>query len=178
MKHRHFFIAACFLLLSHNALAFDFGEGNSSRRKAPSAGPRCASEDRTQRSYQDLRSVLEHCQKKGLKAEKQDTAESSPRKKSACREIAGGASWYGPGFAGRRTASGEIFNPSEMTAAHKTLPLGTKVKVTYEGKSVVVRINDRGPYVNGRVLDLSKAAAQKLGLVQDGHGRVQASTCF
>jgi rare lipoprotein A len=78
----------------------------------------------------------------------------------------GKASWYGPGFHGRRTASGEVFNTNSMTAAHKTLPFGTRVKVTsrHTGRSVVVRINDRGPFVRGRVIDLSKASARALGM--------------
>ena len=78
----------------------------------------------------------------------------------------GKASWYGPGFHGRRTANGERFNTDDMTAAHRTLPFGTKVKVTNArtGKSVVVRINDRGPYAHGRVIDLSKASAQSIGI--------------
>jgi rare lipoprotein A len=78
----------------------------------------------------------------------------------------GKASWYGPGFHGRRTASGEVFNANSMTAAHKTLPFGTRVKVTsrVNGRSVVVRINDRGPFVRGRVIDLSKASARALGV--------------
>lgn len=73
------------------------------------------------------------------------------------------ASWYGPGFHGRRTASGERFNQHAMTAAHRTLPFGTRVKVTHKGRSVVVRINDRGPFVRGRSLDLSKGAARQIG---------------
>ncbi len=75
------------------------------------------------------------------------------------------ASWYGPGFHGRLTANGERFNTNAYTAAHKTLPFGTKVKVTNErtGQSVVVRINDRGPYAKDRVIDLSKASAQAIG---------------
>lgn len=73
------------------------------------------------------------------------------------------ASWYGPGFHGNQTASGEIFNQNDMTAAHKTLPFGTIVKVTHNGKSVKVRINDRGPFIKGRTIDLSKAAAKKIG---------------
>lgn len=73
------------------------------------------------------------------------------------------ASWYGPGFHGKKTASGERFNQNAMTAAHKTLRFGTKVKVTHKGRSVVVRINDRGPFIKGRTLDLSKGAARKLG---------------
>ena len=78
----------------------------------------------------------------------------------------GKASWYGPGFHGRRTASGERFNTNDMTAAHKTLPFGTKVRVTNKktGQSVVVRINDRGPYAHGRVIDLSKASARTIGI--------------
>ena len=78
----------------------------------------------------------------------------------------GRASWYGPGFQGRRTASGETFDTNDMTAAHRTLPFGTKVRVVNKktGKSVVVRINDRGPYAHGRVIDLSKASAQAIGI--------------
>jgi rare lipoprotein A len=79
----------------------------------------------------------------------------------------GKASWYGPGFQGRLTANGERFNTNALTAAHKTLPFGTKVKVTNArtGKSVVVRINDRGPYAHGRVIDLSKASARAIGIL-------------
>jgi len=78
----------------------------------------------------------------------------------------GKASWYGPGFHGRRTASGETFNTHEMTAAHRTLPFGTRIRVVNRstGHSVVVRINDRGPYARGRVIDLSRASAQALGI--------------
>ena len=90
-------------------------------------------------------------------------------------EIGGGmASWYGREFAGRRTASGERFEPSGYTAAHRTLPFGSRVRVTNgAGKSVVVRINDRGPFHGGRVIDLSQAAASELGLVRTGSGRVE-----
>jgi rare lipoprotein A len=86
----------------------------------------------------------------------------------------GSASWYGPGFNGKRAASGQIFNQNAMTAAHKTLPFGTRIKVTNQrtGKSVTVEINDRGPYHGGRILDLSKAAATKLGIIQAGTGKV------
>ena len=87
------------------------------------------------------------------------------------------ASWYGPGFAGRRTSSGETYNPEALTAASKTLPLGSHVRVTNPdtGRSVVVRINDRGPFVRGRSLDLSHGAAQQIGLTGKGVGRVQVS---
>lgn len=86
----------------------------------------------------------------------------------------GSASWYGPGFHGRTSASGERFNQNAMTAAHRTLPFGSKVKVTNQktGKSIVVRINDRGPYHGKRIIDLSKAAAGKLGIIKAGTGKV------
>ncbi len=88
------------------------------------------------------------------------------------------ASWYGPGFAGRRTSSGETYNPEGLTAASKTLPLGSHVRVMNPdtGRSVVVRINDRGPFVRGRSLDLSHGAAQRIGLTGKGVGRVQVSS--
>jgi rare lipoprotein A len=83
----------------------------------------------------------------------------------------GMASWY---QSGRRTASGEPFNPSGMTAAHRTLPFGTRVRVVDEGsgRSVVVRINDRGPFTRGRVIDLARGPAQVLGLTGSGTGYV------
>lgn len=86
----------------------------------------------------------------------------------------GVASWYGPGFHGRLTANGERFDMNELTAAHKTLPFGTRVLVhnPRTGKEVVVRINDRGPFIKGRMLDLSKAAAKALGFKSRGHDAV------
>jgi len=82
----------------------------------------------------------------------------------------GRASWYGEPHHGRKTASGEIYDMTQMTAAHRTLPLGTHVRVTNlgNGRSVVVRINDRGPYVGGRIIDLSQAAARELGAIGAG----------
>ncbi len=87
----------------------------------------------------------------------------------------GVASWYGKKFHGRLTSNGEIYNMYAMTAAHKTLPLGVEVKVTNQrnGKSVLVRINDRGPFVAGRIIDLSYAAAQKLDIVAQGTAPVR-----
>ncbi len=84
------------------------------------------------------------------------------------------ASWYGPGFDGRRTASGEIYDMNGISAAHKTLPFGTIVQVVdlETGKSVIVRINDRGPFVEGRIIDLSKGAAEKLGIIDKGIAKV------
>jgi rare lipoprotein A (peptidoglycan hydrolase) len=88
---------------------------------------------------------------------------------------AGKGSWYGRWHQGRKTASGERFNMYQMTAAHRSLPLGTVVRVTNlaTGKSVKVRINDRGPYYKGRVIDLSAAAARALGISQKGTARLQ-----
>lgn len=82
----------------------------------------------------------------------------------------GKASWYGPGFHGKKTASGEIYDMNDFTAAHKTLPFGTKVKITNlrNGKSIIVEVNDRGPYVKSRNFDLSKAAFSAIGNVNSG----------
>ena len=86
----------------------------------------------------------------------------------------GRASWYGPGFHGKRTASGERFDMNDLTAAHRTLPFGTRVRVrnTQNGREVVVRINDRGPHISDRIIDLSKAAGAALGLLQAGEAPV------
>ncbi|MBN2798211.1 MAG: septal ring lytic transglycosylase RlpA family protein [Deltaproteobacteria bacterium] len=87
----------------------------------------------------------------------------------------GTASWYGADFRGKPTASGEPFRPSHRTAAHRTLPLGTVVKVTRvdTGRSVRVRINDRGPYAKGRIIDLSRRAARRLRMLDEGTARVE-----
>jgi rare lipoprotein A len=86
------------------------------------------------------------------------------------RVIEGTASWYGPGFYGNRTANGEVYRPGTLTAAHRTLPFGTMVRVTNlnNGRSTVVRINDRGPFAGNRVIDLGQGAAQEVGLVSSG----------
>jgi rare lipoprotein A len=85
------------------------------------------------------------------------------------------ASWYGEEFAGRPTANGEIFDPETMTAAHRTLPFGTILDVTNlkNGRTTRIRINDRGPFVGNRIIDLSYAAARSLGMVEDGISRVR-----
>lgn len=89
------------------------------------------------------------------------------------RSFAGKASYYG-NESGSRTASGQRFNQNAMTAAHRSLPFGTKLRVTHRGQSVVVTINDRGPFIRGRVLDLSKGAARAIGLTGAGVGHVTA----
>lgn len=87
----------------------------------------------------------------------------------------GMASWYGPGFQGKKTANGETFNTNGLTAAHRTLPFDTKVRVEnlMNGKSVTVRINDRGPYAKDRIIDLSKKAASQLSMIEAGTARVE-----
>ena len=87
------------------------------------------------------------------------------------------ASWYGPTFYGKRTANGEVYDGNALTAAHKTLPLPVNVRVTNldNGKSVVVRVNDRGPYARGRIIDLSRRAAELLDVVQTGTARVRVT---
>lgn len=94
---------------------------------------------------------------------------------SASRSFSGKASYYGS-ESGNRTASGERFNPNGMTAAHRTLPFGTKLRVTEprSGRSVIVTVNDRGPFVRGRVLDLSTGAARALGITGRGVGHIVA----
>ena len=89
----------------------------------------------------------------------------------ASADECGRASWYA---LHSKTANGERMNPSAMTAAHKTLPFGARIKVINKsnGKSVVVRINDRGPFIPGRIVDLSKAAAKSIGMIQTGHAKV------
>jgi len=112
--------------------------------------------------------------------QKSDTTEENanqtmePRKNGEVKQL-GTASWYGSDFHGKETASGETYNQYAMTAASKTLPLGSTAKVTdvETGKSVTVKINDRGPYVGNRVLDLSKAAASKIGMKEKGVTKVK-----
>lgn len=85
------------------------------------------------------------------------------------------ASWYGPGFAGRPTASGEKFNPDDMTCAHPKLRFGTRLTVTNleNGKRVVVRVNDRGPFAKNRILDVSKEAAKRLDFIDKGVAKIR-----
>jgi rare lipoprotein A (peptidoglycan hydrolase) len=100
-----------------------------------------------------------------------------PREKASIFETLaqGEASYYGHELAGNRTASGERFNPNMLTAAHRTLPLGSKLRVTNlaNGRSVIVRINDRGPFVGRRLIDLSLAAAREIGMIRSGKAQVR-----
>jgi len=103
------------------------------------------------------------------------TASNLIASSAAGQVITGQASWYGPGFFGNRTASGEVFRPGTFTAAHRTLPFGTKVRVTNlrNGRSAVVRINDRGPFHGSRVIDVAHGAARELGLTASGVAQVR-----
>jgi rare lipoprotein A (peptidoglycan hydrolase) len=104
--------------------------------------------------------------------------EEAPASAGPKVEQVGNASWYGPAFDGKETASGETFDQDELTAAHPTLPMGTKAVVTNleNGKSVKVKINDRGPYARGRSIDLSRAAARKIGMTKQGVTKVKIET--
>lgn len=110
-------------------------------------------------------------QKVSLVSEGQKT---SPKRKVK-HALNGRASWYGPGFHGKKTASGEIYDQNKLTAAHKTVPLGSKARVVNldNGSTVEVEINDRGPYIEGRIIDLSRAAAGVLGFIQSGTAPVK-----
>lgn len=110
------------------------------------------------------------------KAARQSAAKKADKtEKTAKFSQTGKASWYGSGFHGKKTANGERFDMNTLTAAHRTLPISSRVRVTNlaNGKSVVVRINDRGPYHGNRVMDLSKAAAQELGFIRTGTAQVK-----
>jgi rare lipoprotein A len=111
----------------------------------------------------------------GLAAEPDSCSVSASSAASAPRHTIGKASWYGSQFANRPTASGALFDPEKLTAAHRKLPLGTKVVVTnlHNGRSVLVTINDRGPYWGNREIDLSYRAARLLGMIQRGVARVR-----
>ena len=100
---------------------------------------------------------------------------ATPASAAPGTRIVGLASWYGQRHQGRATASGEAFDMNQLTAAHRTMPFGTRLRVTNveNGRSVVVRVNDRGPWVNDRVLDVSQAAAKALGMVGDGVTKVE-----
>jgi len=98
-----------------------------------------------------------------------------PTMVSVGETFSGIASWYGKDFHGRKTSNGEIYNMHDLSAAHKTLPMNTMVKVTHlkNGKSVIVRVNDRGPFVKNRIIDLSYTAAQRIDMIQSGTAPVR-----
>jgi rare lipoprotein A len=99
----------------------------------------------------------------------------SPNPFRIVRTLMGNASWYGPGFRGHRTASGEVFNPSRSTIASRHLPFGTRVRVTFmrTGRSAEAKVNDRGPFHRSRIIDCSEGLARRIGLHSAGSGRVK-----
>jgi len=107
------------------------------------------------------------------------TEAAKGNKPPACASTSGVASYYAGNFIGRKTASGQIFTSQAMTAAHKSLPFGTRLRLTNKknGKTVNVVINDRGPYIHGRILDLSEAAARRLGFVEQGIADLTIESC-
>jgi rare lipoprotein A (peptidoglycan hydrolase) len=135
-----------------------------------------SSEDK---AAQEAKKVAEEVKKKAQASEKAEGSQDLVKDKVTVTkggdgqpivEQVGEASFYGPGFHGKKTANGEKFDQNDKTAAHPTLPLGTKATVTNleNGNSVDVKINDRGPYAKGRDIDLSKGAAKELGMTKDG----------
>lgn len=116
--------------------------------------------------YADLDPLFPELTRQVPVAQGRQAAVAQAQRGVGARPVGGGmASWYGPGFHGRKTASGERFNTHDLTAAHRTLPFGTRVRVeAANGRSVVVRINDRGPFTKGKVIDLSRAAANVIGM--------------
>ena len=110
-----------------------------------------------------------------LPPEAVDITTIEPAEPEATSLGTGVASYYGRRFHGRLTANGERFDMNAMTAAHRTLPFGSMVRVTNprNGRSVVVRINDRGPFIRGRTIDLSRGAAEEIGMIRSGHAQVQ-----
>lgn len=112
-----------------------------------------------------------------LKSKTGTTSKTSSGSKSSSSTMRGGASYYADKFDGRQTASGETFRQNKLTAAHRTLAFGTMVRVKNlkNGKTVDVKINDRGPFVSGRIIDLSRAAAEKIDMIRDGVANVEVT---
>lgn len=152
---------------------------------APLAGPQFQPREEAafEQAFADLPRAINDTAARGGAVDVTEVAAGSPSAipaSSAPATIAshlgtGTASFYADRFHGQRTASGEAFDNTAMTAAHRTLPFGSLVRVTNPatGASVVVRINDRGPFTRGRTIDLSRAAAEQLGMVRAGHARVE-----
>ena len=140
-----------------------------------------SSGDKTEQKAEALAKKVEEKAKQTEKAEgKNNLVKDKVKVKTDAKgepvvEQVGEASWYGKDFHGKKTASGETFDQHDLTAAHPTLPMGTKAKVTNleTGKSVQVEINDRGPYSKGRDIDLSKEAAKEIGMKKDGASPVK-----
>ena len=147
-----------------NGNAYKTVKKRSYKKRSYSSKKSYSKKSYAKKSYK--KSKKKYAKKSYKKSAKKKTAKKSYGK-STGRQLSGKASYY---WQPQKVASGGWFNPNAMTAAHKTLPFGTRVRVTNKrnGRSVVVRINDRGPYIKGRIIDLSKAAAHKIGMQKAG----------
>ena len=164
-----------FILLSGSALLLS---GSTGLAPAFATTGRVAPADSTASTEIAIREVVEPAaeQAQPLKPAAPVLPIATPSSEPRVRSVSSGqASWYGPGFYGSRTANGEVLRPGTFTAAHRTLPFGTRVRVTnlWNGRSAVVRINDRGPFHGNRVIDLAHGAARELGLVASGTASVK-----
>ncbi|WP_334011915.1 septal ring lytic transglycosylase RlpA family protein [Burkholderia cepacia] len=151
------------------------GSANQKNAVDKTAGAAKADNDKRQLNFDSALASMPAADAKDAKKSSLADAEPIDGKDVSDFRQTGRASWYGRDFHGRRTANGERFNMNALTAAHRTLPLSSYIKVTNasSGKWVVVKVNDRGPFKRGRVLDLSYAAAKMIGLVHAGTGRVK-----
>lgn len=154
------------------ALAGLFGLAPIAASSAAAPDPNAAIETATSAAVIELMPVQPTAEVTVSETAGQPSAPSAPQ---ATVLGQGSASYYAARFNGRRTASGERFDNADLTAAHRTLPFGSRVRVTNpaSGRSVIVRINDRGPFTRGRLIDVSRAAAEELGMVARGHAHVE-----
>jgi rare lipoprotein A len=174
MKLRAAVAALGFLALAGSISGVSAAEGDVPETGAAQASTGLPSFQPSPEAFEQSFAPFEEPAAVAVAPEAVDITSVEPAVEEAGEHLGDGvASWYGREFAGRKTANGERFNPAEYTAAHRTLPFGSRVRVSHGGNSVVVRINDRGPFHGGRVIDLSHAAAADLGLVRAGSGRVQ-----
>ena len=155
-------------------------ESRYSYRPAPTAKKKAAVRHRHVKQKSATRSHKARSHRSAARSDQRSRRAHRPTRERSYESYAGGGSSYQSGMAsyywqGQQVASGGRFNPNGMTAAHRTLPFGTKVRVTHArtGRSVVVTINDRGPFIKGRVIDLSRGAASALGIISAGVASVQ-----
>jgi rare lipoprotein A len=167
-----------FFLLGGSALLLSGSTGLASAPAFATTGRVAAADDSSQSLEVAIRTVEspEAGEEQPLKPSAPALPIAAPSEAPRVRSVSTGqASWYGPGFYGNHTANGEVLRPGSLTAAHRTLPFGTKVRVTNlnNGLSAVVRINDRGPFHGHRVIDLAHGAASQLGVVASGVANVK-----
>ena len=125
-------------------------------------------------------SSLEGSSETSIQTDKWMIKENQSVQRTLAYAYTGVASWYGPGFYGNRTANGEIYRPGTYTIAHRSLPFGTRVRITNlnNGRSAVARVNDRGPYVGGRIADLGQGIASQLGVTSSGVANIRLEVLY